>query len=130
MPERCGLACPLARRGAADCRPGRRLASPTANPDVPGLERPPHGVYAARVLVRREIVPAVLNLGIRPTLGHAEGELRFEVHLLDFQGDLYGSELEVGFVAKLRDERKFPGIDALKTQIGLDVAAARAILTA
>ena len=128
--ELLGRPCSLVGTVVAGDRLGRQLGFPTANLDVRGLEIPPHGVYAARVLVRREIVPAVLNLGIRPTLGNSGGELRFEVHLLDFQGDLYGEELEVGFVAKLRDERKFQGIDALKAQIGLDVAAARAILTA
>jgi riboflavin kinase / FMN adenylyltransferase len=98
--------------------------------DITGLELPPSGVYAVRVrrLSRETDHPAVLNLGIRPTLSRTEGELRFEVHLLDFNADLYGEELEVTFVDRLRDERHFPHLEALKSQIGADISAARSVL--
>ena len=109
---------------------GRKWGVPTANLPVTGLELPPHGVYAARVSLGQEQLwrPAVLNLGIRPTLNMPQGDLRFEVHLLDFQGDLYGQEIEVAFVQFLRAERKFDSVDALREQIGLDQRAARAVL--
>ncbi len=106
---------------------GRRIGVPTANLDVRGLELPPHGVYAVRVTRGSEIHPGVLNIGVRPTVA-AAGELRFEVHLLDFDGDLLGSSLEVRFVARLRDERRFPDLDALISQIRADISAARALL--
>lgn len=109
---------------------GRSLGFPTANLEISGLELPPNGVFAVRVrrLATDSDHPAVLNLGVRPTLARSEGELRFEVHLLDFEGDLYGEELEVTFVERLRDERRFPGPDALRVQIATDITAARAIL--
>lgn len=111
-------------------RLGRNLRFPTANLDIAGLELPPTGVYAVRVrrLSRDTDHPAVLNLGVRPTVACREGELRFEVHLLEFDADLYGEELEVTFVERLRDERRFPDIAALRTQIAADIAAARTLL--
>lgn len=116
-------------------RLGRQLGFPTANLDMTGLVLPPDGVYAVRV--RRVDGPAspteswraVLNIGIRPTVRTGGAERRFEVHLLDFEGDLYGAELEVEFVARLRDERKMPSLAALQAQIAADVAAARECFT-
>lgn len=109
---------------------GRTLGFPTANLDITGLELPPSGVYAVRVrrLSRETDHPAVLNLGVRPTLPRAEGELRFEVHLLDFSAELYGEELEVTFVDRLRDERRFPDLETLKSQIAADISVARSVL--
>lgn len=113
-------------------RLGRILGFPTANLDIDGLELPPTGVYAVRVrrLAKASDHPAVLNLGIRPTLADRTGELRFEVHLLDFNDELYGEELEVTFVDRLRNERTFRDVNALKAQIASDVIAARALLDA
>jgi riboflavin kinase/FMN adenylyltransferase len=68
---------------------------------------------------------AVVNIGYRPTLQKAVPELRVEAHLLDFTGDLAEQELEISFLKKLRDEERFPSLEALQTQIGKDVAAAR-----
>jgi riboflavin kinase / FMN adenylyltransferase len=110
-------------------RLGRQLGFPTANLDVRGLELPPFGVYAVRVRVGPRVLLAALNLGVRPTVRSA-GELRCEIHLLDFDEDIYGREIEAAFVAKLRDEEKFAGPDALKAQIAKDVATARALLAA
>ncbi len=108
---------------------GRALGFATANLEVAGLQLPPPGVYAARA---REPggpwEPAVMNLGVRPTLGRAEGGLRLEVHLLDRRPELYGRELEVWPVRRLREEIRFPSPAALQAQIARDVAAARAVL--
>jgi len=71
----------------------------------------------------------VLNIGFRPTLQSQTPELRVEVHLFDFAGDLYGQELEVNFVEKLREERKFPSLAALKEQIAHDIMRAKALFS-
>jgi riboflavin kinase/FMN adenylyltransferase len=104
---------------------GQKLGFPTANLDVAGLALPADGVYAARIMVNGTAHHAALNIGLRPTVDTAQPERRFEVHLLDFTGDLYGAELEVEFVARLRDEMKFSSLDALKAQIAADIAKAR-----
>jgi riboflavin kinase/FMN adenylyltransferase len=106
-------------------RLGHQLGFPTANLDVTGLVLPPHGVYSAQAVVCGNAHRAVLNIGIRPTIQNPTPATRFEVHLLDFSGELYGQELEVIFFDKLRDERKFASLDELKKQIARDVAAAR-----
>lgn len=110
---------------------GRTLGFPTANLVTPTEALPADGVYAVRVrildLVGDTTHPGVMNLGSRPTL-HAGRAL--EVHLLDWHGDLYGRTLRVEFVTRLRDERRFDGLDALKAQITLDAEAARAALSA
>ncbi len=106
---------------------GRRIGVPTANLDVRGLELPPHGVYAVRVTHQSRVLPGVLNLGVRPTVT-AAGPLRFEVHLLDFTGELLGEELEVRLVARLREELRFANLEALTAQIRSDIEAARTLL--
>ena len=103
---------------------GRRLGFPTANLDVARLVLPPNGVYAARTTVSGMRHRSVLNLGLRPTVQTGALERRCEVHVLDFAGDLYDQEVEVEFVAKLRDEVKFASLDELKTQIAADIKAA------
>lgn len=119
---------------------GRTLGFPTANLDLHHELHPPAGVYAghAHLLASdadhtvEQTHPAVCNVGTRPTIQdqkpRPQGELLVEVHLLDFEGDIYGRRLELEFIHHLRDERRFDGLDALKAQIGLDVSAARAIL--
>jgi riboflavin kinase/FMN adenylyltransferase len=107
---------------------GRTIGFPTANivSDVELL--PAHGVYAVRARVDDE-GPAhagVANIGMRPTF--AGTELRVEVHLLDFAGDLYGHRLAVDLVARVRGEQRFDGVAALVAQIGRDVERAREIL--
>lgn len=105
---------------------GRTIGVPTANLELAGTLLPQSGVYAvvARVLGERDAprLAGVANLGTRPTVAAGRS---FEVHLLDFDGDLYGRELRVGFVARLREERKFPDLGALKQQIQRDIEAAR-----
>jgi riboflavin kinase / FMN adenylyltransferase len=100
-------------------RRGRTIGFPTAN--VGGVVEvlPPHGVYA----VFADDRPGVMNLGVRPTVDGKN--LRVEVHLFDWDGDLYGSPMRVHLVARLRGEQKFDGLDALKAQIALDAEAAR-----
>jgi riboflavin kinase / FMN adenylyltransferase len=104
---------------------GRKIGFATANLDTSGLLLPPNGVYAARADVAGQTHRAVLNIGVRPTVSQPTPASRVEVHLLEFSGDLYDRELEVTFAAKLRDEQKFPSLDALKVQIARDIAQAR-----
>lgn len=104
---------------------GRKLGFPTANVDITGLQLPPPGVYAGTARVRDQIWNAAANLGYRPTLSQPHLTLRLEVHLLDFSGDLYGQELEFTFGRKVRNEQKFPSLEALRHQISQDVAAVR-----
>ncbi|MBI5775369.1 MAG: bifunctional riboflavin kinase/FAD synthetase [Verrucomicrobia bacterium] len=107
---------------------GRRLGIPTANVDVAGLVVPPRGVYAIHAGVRGgRRHRAVLNIGVRPTLANPAPRLQVEAHLLDFDGELYGEELEITFVEKLREEQKFPSVEALTAQIRADIAAARLV---
>ncbi len=104
---------------------GHQFGFPTANLDVTGLVLPPKGVYMAHVGVRGETRRAVVNIGVRPTLPNSEPTVRVEVHLLDFDADLYGAELEVTFSERLRDEQKFASVYELKEQIARDIAEAR-----
>jgi len=104
---------------------GRTIGFPTANVAMENEELPPNGVYVvqARIKGRAAPVRGVANLGYKPTVGSDERTL--EVHLLDFEGDLYGQEMEVDFLRHVRDERKFAGLDELKAQIKRDAAEAR-----
>lgn len=104
---------------------GRKLGFPTANLDAAGLVLPPNGVYSVQAVLSGVTHRAVANIGIRPTLANPTPATRVEVHLLDFDGDLYDQELEVIFAGKLRDERKFGSLEELKAQIARDVAEAR-----
>lgn len=106
-------------------RLGRGLGFPTANLDVAGLVLPPNGVYAAVTRHEGRLYRAALNIGVRPTVA-AGRQLRVESHLLDFDGDLYGQELEIEIGEKLRDEKKFASPEELRGQIARDVAAVRA----
>jgi riboflavin kinase/FMN adenylyltransferase len=122
-----GRAYSLAGQIARGDRLGHELGFPTANLDVAGLALPPAGVYAIRAQARGRNYRAVLNIGYRPTLQNPEPQLRVEAHLLDFEGDLYGQELEITFVEKLRDEQKFPSLAALRDQISRDILAAKSL---
>ncbi len=112
---------------------GRTIGVPTANLSGVLEALPPHGVYACLVDQRaaggrwRALAGGVANLGVRPTV--AAG-FSVEAHLFDFSGDLYESALRVHLIAKLRDERRFPDLAALKAQIALDAASAREVLAA
>ena len=104
---------------------GGKLGFPTANIATQGLVVPLNGVYAAHAHVAEKTHRAVLNIGYRPTLNNPAPQLRVEAHLLDFSADIYGQEMEITFVKKLREEEKFSSLDALKNQIARDLAAAR-----
>ncbi len=108
---------------------GRQLGIPTANVAVSEEHAVPAvGVYAARGYHGSSVSRAVINIGFRPTFEGGEARPVIEAHLLDFTGDLYGTTLTLEFVARLRPEMKFPGIDALVAQIKRDIESARAIL--
>ena len=107
---------------------GHQLGFPTANLKTTGFVLPPNGVYAAHTTVGGQTHRAVVNLGHRPTLHQPTPQLRVEVHLLDFHGQIYGQEMEVTFAARLRAEMKFPSLEALREQIGRDVTAARKLM--
>jgi len=104
---------------------GHELGFPTANLNIADLALPSDGVYAARATTNGTTHHAVLNIGTRPTVQTGRHDRRLEVHLLDFAGDLYEAEIEVEFVTKLREEREFPSLDALKLQIAADIQAAQ-----
>jgi riboflavin kinase / FMN adenylyltransferase len=104
---------------------GRQLGFATANIRVRHNPLPMTGVFAVDVLgLGEKPLPGVANLGIRPTVGGTRPLL--EIHLFDFDRDIYGAHIAVRFVHKLRDEQRYPNFDALKAQIAADAAAARA----
>ncbi|MEJ2513946.1 MAG: bifunctional riboflavin kinase/FAD synthetase [Gammaproteobacteria bacterium] len=108
-------------------RLGRRLGYPTANLRPGRQVLPLNGVFAARVIGAAErSLPAVVNLGTRPTVEGTEPLL--EAHLFDFEGDLYGKRLTVEFVRRLRDEERFENVERLRMQMDEDAARARAVL--
>jgi riboflavin kinase / FMN adenylyltransferase len=107
---------------------GRTLGFPTANL-LPrdGYVVPGHGVYACRATTADGVVHvAATNVGVRPMFVTGRGEL-IEAFLVDFQGDIYGTELRVEFLKRLRGEKRFESVDALIEQMGRDVEEARAI---
>jgi riboflavin kinase/FMN adenylyltransferase len=106
---------------------GRQLGVPTANVRLQRYRAALEGVYAVRVCGLDRIYDGVANIGVRPTVDGKEPLL--EVHLFDFDGDIYGKLLHVEFRAKIRDEQTFPDLAALKAQIGRDMVAARELLT-
>ncbi len=110
-------------------RRGRTIGIPTANlSPAQGKLVPQNGVYACQAETGSKTVAAVTNIGVRPTFDGASNAVFIEAHLLDFTGNLYGSELALTFVQRLRPEQRFAGVDALVAQIQQDIAAARSIL--
>jgi riboflavin kinase/FMN adenylyltransferase len=104
---------------------GRKLGFPTANISVSGIVTPPTGVYIADAALGGLTRRAAVNIGFRPTVDPASAALQVEAHLLDFSDDIYDQELELTFVRKLRDEQKFPSLEALRAQVARDIAQAR-----
>ena len=102
---------------------GRSIGFPTANvlPDVDAVI-PARGVYAGFVRFGEEEYAACTNVGVAPTFGRTES--RIEAYLLDFKGDLYGRVVDVSFVKRIREERRFSGVDELTEQIRRDVEEA------
>jgi len=121
------LGAPFQMRGtvAHGDKRGRTLGYPTANlvPD-PTLVVPGHGIYACRAEVAGEQRIAAVNVGVRPTFQTGRG-LLVEAYLLDFEGDIYGQELRLEFLARLRGEKRFESVEALVEQMHHDVDEAR-----
>ena len=103
---------------------GREIGFPTANLDTANELLPPAGVYATTAAVSGIEHPSVTNIGMRPTFGDVD-RVHVETHLLDASRDLYGARVRLSFVQRLRDERAFADVDALRAQIDADCRAAR-----
>ena len=103
---------------------GRQLGVPTANFHLRRIKSPLSGVYAVEVKGWREPLHGVANVGVRPTVDDGQ-RANLEVHILDFDADIYGQQLEVVFRHKIRDEQKFDSLDELKRAIAKDIATAR-----
>ncbi|WP_422422795.1 bifunctional riboflavin kinase/FAD synthetase [Pseudomonas sp. GZD-222] len=103
----------------------RQLGTPTANIQLKRRRVPLSGVYLVSVELDGKAWPGVANIGVRPTVS-GDGSAHLEVHLLDYAGDLYGRRLTVEFHHKLREEQRFASLEALKSAIDADIAAARA----
>lgn len=117
----------LAGRVVAGSKLGRELGYPTANIRLHGMTPALRGIFAVRVHgIGDEARPGVASLGTRPTVDGSEPLL--EAHVFDFAGDLYGRRIGVEFVAKLRDEEKFPDLPTLVAQMHRDAAQARQVL--
>jgi riboflavin kinase/FMN adenylyltransferase len=107
-------------------RGAKLLGVPTANILSSNELLPASGIYAVWVRRGTATLPGVANIGTCPTFDNEE--LSLEVHLLEFSGDLYGESLEVQFVARLREEQRFPSLETLAAQIRADIAAAQRVL--
>ncbi|HKS13269.1 MAG TPA: bifunctional riboflavin kinase/FAD synthetase [Pseudomonas sp.] len=103
----------------------RQLGTPTANIQLKRRRVPLSGVYLTSAEIDGKVWPGVANIGVRPTVA-GDGRPHLEIHLLDFAGDLYGRRLTVDFHQKLREEQRFASLEALKSAIDADIAAARA----
>jgi riboflavin kinase/FMN adenylyltransferase len=108
-------------------RRGRELGFPTANLETRNELVPPNGVYATIMTIDGVVRGGVTNIGMRPTFGETAPTI--ETHVLDFSGDLYGQSVRLAFVQRLRDERRFEDVDALKAQIDADKRRAERLFT-
>lgn len=108
-------------------RLGRQLGFPTANLSAHSEQFPPDGVYAAEAMVRGSTVRGIVNLGYRPTLNGAKPERLLELHLFDWDTEIYGEDVEVRFLQYLRPEQKFDSLADLSAQIRKDVEQARSL---
>jgi riboflavin kinase/FMN adenylyltransferase len=105
---------------------GRTIGFPTANLATENELLPPHGVYATTASVDGLVYASVTNVGVRPTVDQS-GRVSIETHVFNLSRDLYGARMRVGFVQRLRDERTFESLDALKAQIQADCDRARVL---
>ncbi len=103
---------------------GRTIGFPTANVETPNDLLPPFGAYATTASLNGIVYPSVTNIGVRPTVDNS-GRVSIETHIFNLDRDLYGAPIRVGFVQRLRDERAFESLDALKAQIKADCDRAR-----
>jgi riboflavin kinase / FMN adenylyltransferase len=104
---------------------GKKIGFPTANLSAHSEQFPPNGVYVAEARIDGELYRGVINLGIRPTVSSGKSERVLEIHLFDFNRDIYGHDVEVRFLQFLRPEKKFQDLDTLVQQIRQDVEQAR-----
>ena len=109
---------------------GKKIGFPTANLSAHSEQFPPNGVYLAEAWFEGVLYHGVVNLGYRPTVSGGKSQRLLEIHLLDFERDIYGEDLEVRFVRYLRPERKFESVEALARQINADVRQARELCAA
>jgi riboflavin kinase/FMN adenylyltransferase len=104
---------------------GNKIGYPTANLSAHSEQFPPNGVYFAEAWIQGVQHHGVINLGVRPTVARGQPQRTLEIHLLDFDQDIYGEDVEVRFLQYLRPEKKFDSLDALARQINTDVKQAR-----
>ncbi|TRZ98185.1 MAG: bifunctional riboflavin kinase/FAD synthetase [Rhodocyclaceae bacterium] len=124
--ELLGRAFVIAGRVMDGRKIGRTIGFPTANIQVKRQRLPLSGVFAVTVSgIAAQPLPGAANIGVRPTVDAGMKPV-LEVHVLDFDRDIYGTHVDVNFLHKLRDEAKFDSLDALKAQIARDVVAVRA----
>lgn len=109
---------------------GNKIGYPTANLSAHSEQFPPNGVYFAEAWIEGVQHHGVTNLGFRPTVSRGQPQRTLEIHLLDFDKDIYGQDVEVRFLRYLRPERKFESVDALAQQIDADVKQARELCAA
>jgi riboflavin kinase/FMN adenylyltransferase len=104
---------------------GRQIQFPTANIQASDLDKiiPGYGVYAVKVNIHHQTYQGMLNIGSRPTVNNNADHRSIEVHILNFESDIYGEQAELTFYKKLREEQKFPSIEALKSQLEKDKTA-------
>jgi riboflavin kinase/FMN adenylyltransferase len=108
---------------------GRHINIPTANLELPKIKLiPGNGIYATWAWVGRERLPAATNIGINPTFTPGKQAATVEAHILDLDRDLYGQEIRLEFVSRLREERRFASVEALVRQIRADIESTRKIL--
>ena len=107
---------------------GRELGFPTANLETANELMPPHGVYATTVTIDGIVHAAITNIGVNPTFGDGAAAT-IETYVLAYDGDLYGREVQLGFVLRLRDERRFDDVDGLKAQMEADRRRAERLFT-
>jgi riboflavin kinase / FMN adenylyltransferase len=108
-------------------RRGRELGFPTANLETRNELVPPNGVYATIMTIDGVVHGGVTNIGMRPTFGETVPTI--ETHVLDYSGNLYGQSVRLAFVQRLRDERRFEDVDALRAQIDADKRRAERLFT-
>jgi riboflavin kinase/FMN adenylyltransferase len=109
---------------------GNKIGYPTANLSAHSEQFPPNGVYFAEARIQGVQHHGVINLGFRPTVARGASQRTLEIHLLDFNKDIYGEDVEVRFLKYLRPEQKFDSVDALARQIDADVKRARELCAA
>ncbi|MDA3798147.1 MAG: bifunctional riboflavin kinase/FAD synthetase [Kiritimatiellae bacterium] len=106
---------------------GRKIGFPTANFKIHNGALPPYGIYAVKAKYDGETYNGVINIGLRPTLEDNEPP-NLELHILDFNKNIYGENIEIAFIQKIRDEQKFDNLEDLKIQIAKDIDVAKAVL--